>query len=289
MQSRREFLAGTVGALAVSGAALAEEKKLPGKTKHTRFAVNVEMWWPRERNFLKRLENAAELGFSAVEFWPFENKDIPAVARTCQRLKLDVAQFTAWGFKPGLNDPNNHEAFVKKIRQACVAAKQLNCKLMTVVAGDDIKGKTQKEMHAAVIEGLKKAVPIVEKEDITLILEPMNIKVDHKGHCLYGSAPAIAICQAVGSKHVKINWDLYHMYITEQNLIENLRKGWEWVGYLQIADHPGRNEPGTGEIDYTSIFKEIQKLKYPGYVGLELRPKKSEEAAAWAVNRADDW
>ena len=75
-----------------------------------------------------------------------------------------------------------------EVGASCETAKKLKCGLMCVVAGDDIKGKSQGEMHAVVIDGLKKAAPVAEKAGITLILEPMNIRVDHKGHCLYGSA-----------------------------------------------------------------------------------------------------
>jgi hydroxypyruvate isomerase len=287
---RRSFLAASAaGTLALAGAARAADK--PGRTKNTKFAVNVEMWWSREKDFLKRLEAAAALGFPAVEFWPFESKNIPAVAETCQRLGLDVAQFTAWGFKPGLNEPKNHAAFVEKVEKGCEAAKALKCKLMTVVAGDDVPGMSQEQMHANVIDGLKKAAPVAEKHGVTLILEPMNIRVDHKGHCLYGSAPAIRIVKAVGSKFVKINWDLYHMHITEGDLCGHLREGFaaDAIAYVQLADHPGRNEPGTGELNYSRVLKELKALKYDGWVGLECVPKRSEAEAALAVHNADNW
>ncbi len=288
--TRRGFL-GAAGAMTAGVALGVDEKKLPGKTKNTKFAVNVEMWWPRERDFLKRLENAAALGFPAVEFWPWQPKNIKAVAETCERLKLDVAQFTAWGFKPGLNDPKNHKKFVEDVERGCEVAKQLKCSMMCVVGGDDIPGVSQEKMHDAIIDGLKLAAPVAEKHGVTLILEPMNIKVDHKGHCLYGSAPTIKIIKAVNSKRVKINWDLYHMYITEANLVENLKKGFEAdaIAYVQLADHPGRNEPGTGEVKYAAVLKALQGMGYRGYVGLECRPKKGEEEAAWAVHKADEW
>src|SRR5690606_7299554 len=152
---------------------------------------------------------------------------------------LAVAQFTAWGFRPGLNDPTNHSDFVKAIKDGCKVAHQLDCKMMTVVGGDDIPGVSQEEMHAQIIQGLKLAAPIAEDNDVMLILEPMNVRVDHKGHCLYGSAPAIRICNEVGSSHVKINWDLYHMHITEGDLCGHLREGFAagQIGYLQLADH----------------------------------------------------
>lgn len=298
--NRRLFLGSTVstaGAAALGTSLVGdnplradEDHSQLGKTPHTKFAVNIEMWY-RKLPFLDRMRQAAALGFPAIEFWPLAGKDLPAVAALSRELKLDIAQFTAWGFTPGLNDPKNHGDFVKAIEEGCKAAKLLNCKLMTVVAGNDIPGVSQAEMHKQTIAGLKLGAPIAEANDVTLILEPMNIRVDHKGHCLYGSAPAIAICQAVGSTHVKINWDLYHMHITEGDLCGHLREGMatKTIGYLQLADHPGRNEPGTGEIHYNRVLREAHDLGYRGYVGLELNPKTTELAAAKGVAAADIW
>src|SRR3954470_22055198 len=100
--SRRRFLAAAAGGLAAAPALAADAAiQFPNRTK---FAATAEMWWSR-LPFLKRLEAAAALGFTAVEFWPWRGKDINAVAETCKRLNLTVAQFTGWGFRPGLNEP----------------------------------------------------------------------------------------------------------------------------------------------------------------------------------------
>ena len=292
--TRRRFLAASAAA---ASAALVSSRTSPaadsptGKAKHTKFACNVEMWFSKEKNFLKRLEGAAALGFPGVEIWPYEGKDHAAVADTCERLKLTITQFTAWGFKPGMNDPKNKQKVVDKIGEACEVAKKWKCRMMCVVAGDDIPGVSQEKMHETVIEALKAAAPVAEKAGVTLILEPMNVRVDHKGHCLYGSAPALKIIKAVGSKFVKINWDLYHMHISEGDLCGHLKEGFaaDAIAYVQLADHPGRHEPGTGEINYTRVFKELKKLKYDGWVGCECTPEKTEEAAAKAVFTADEW
>ncbi len=289
--SRRKFL-GAAAACAVAPLAAGAEKTGDvseiGKTPHTRFAVNIEMWFTR-LPFLRRIEAAAALGFPAVEFWPLEGKDIDAVADKTAELKIEVAQFTAWGFRPGLNNPRNHPKFIKAIETSCKAAKKLRCKLMTVVGGDDQPGMSQEKMHENIIAGLKLAAPIAEKHGVVMILEPMNIRVDHKGHCLYGSPPAIRICEEVASPSVKINWDLYHMQITEGDLCGRLRDGWKQVGYLQLADHPGRNEPGTGEVHYNRVLKAAHDLGYRGFVGLECRPRENELAAARRVAAADVW
>jgi hydroxypyruvate isomerase len=294
--NRRSFLATSVAlGAAISQSPIqaqeaGEDVSKIGKTPHTKFAVNIEMWY-RKLPFLDRIKMAAKYGFPAVEFWPWQGKDIDATAALCKELGIEIAQFTAWGFEPGMNDPKNHAAVVKAVEEGCAIAKRLNCKLMTVVGGNDQPGMTQTQMHDNIIKGLKLAAPVAEANDVTLILEPMNIRVDHKGHCLYGSAPSIRICQAVGSSHVKINWDLYHMHITEGDLCGHLKEGLaaKQIGYLQLADHPGRNEPGTGEIHYNRVLKEAFDLGYRGFVGLECSPKTTEHAASVAVAKADIW
>ena len=297
---RRSFLAGSAaGGAALAGAMSAAtsvsaaeaadvDPATLGKTPHTRFAVNCEMWFT-EFPFLERLRQSAALGFPAVEFWPWQGKDIKAIRDLCRELKIEIAQFTAWGFTPGMNDPANHEAFVKAVEDGCRVAKELDCRKMTVVGGNDQPGMTQEQMHKNIIKALKMVAPIAEREKVMLILEPMNIRVDHKGHCLYGSEPTVKICRAVDSEYVKINWDLYHMQITEGDLCGRLKDGLDQLGYLQLADHPGRHEPGTGEVHYNRVLKQAYDLGYRDYVGLECVPATTELAAAKAVAAADVW
>ncbi len=185
---------------------------------------------------------------------------VDAIRKLNDELKVEAVQFTVWGFKPGLNETKNHDDFLKKIEAGCEFAKKINCKLMTVVAGNDVPDMTQEQMHDNVIAALKRAVPICAEHKITMILESMNIRVDHKGHCLYGSPAPIKIIRAVNSEWCKINWDLYHMHISEGDLCGHMREGIKEIGYLQLADHPGRNEPGTGEIYYPRVLKEAQAL-----------------------------
>jgi hydroxypyruvate isomerase len=293
--SRRTFLrscaAGAIApglACAVKTGATDKETELPGKTPHTRFAVNVEIWWANQP-IEERIRRAAALGYPAVEFWGCEGKDLDSIRRTCDETGLKTAQFTAWGFEPGMNDPANHDAFEKKIREACAAAKKLECGKATVVAGNDRPGVAHEEMLMAVTKALKRVSPVAEDAGLMLILEPMNIRKDHKGHCLYGSPDAVRITRDVNSPMVKINWDLYHMQISEGDLCLHLREGFDQVGYLQAADAPGRHEPGTGEINYSRVLKEAYDLGYRGFVGLECWPEKDPETAARRVALADRW
>ena len=293
---RRAFL-GTTAALAGAASLAPADQDAPrpevetstiGKTPHTKFAVNVEMWWSK-LPFLERIRQTAHYGFPAIEFWPWRNKDIDAIAGLCDELQVEVAQFTAWGFVPGMNDPKNHDRFVDEIEKSCEIAQRLRCRKMTVVGGNDVRGMSQTEMHDHIITALRRVAPLAEAQDVMLILEPMNIRVDHKGHCLYGSPDAVRICQEVGSSHVKINWDLYHMQISEGDLCGRLKDGFDQLGYLQLADHPGRNEPGTGEIHYNRVLRAAYELGYQDFVGLECRPRDSEHDAALRVAAADVW
>lgn len=254
----------------------------------TRFAVNGEIWWSG-LPFHERIAKTARHGMDALEFWPWRGKDLAAIEKASKDHGVEIAQFTAWGFTPGMNDPANHAQVVAEVTESCKVAQRLNCKAMTVVAGNDRKDVSQAEMHSEVIKALKLCAPVARDHGVTLILEPMNIRVDHKGHCLYGSAPAIRICQEVASPFVKINWDLYHMHISEGDLCGHLREGVDWIGYVQLADHPGRNEPGTGEIHYNRVLKELAAIGYAGMVGLECWPKDGEDKALERLAAADVW
>jgi hydroxypyruvate isomerase len=259
-----------------------------GRTPRTRFAVNVEIWWSK-LPLAERVARAAELGFQGIEFWPWRGKDLAELERATKDRGVSVAQFTGWGFEPALCDPANHARAVEEVREACAAARRLACPMLTIVAGNDRPGMTRDEMHAHVIAGLKRLAPVARDHGITLILEPMNGRVDHPGHCLYGSEAAVRICLAVDSPHVKINWDLYHMQLAEGDLCGRLREGFDQLAYVQVADTPGRKEPGTGEIRWPRVLRELHELGYRGFVGLECWPLEDELSAARRVAEADRW
>jgi hydroxypyruvate isomerase len=261
----------------------------PARTPHTRFACNIEMWSFGRAPYDERIRKAHELGFPAVEMWPWRGKDLNAIEKALKDTGTELAQFTGWGFEPGMNDPANHRMLVEEIRESCKIANRLGAKLVLVVAGNDQPGMTTAEMHEHVITGLRLIAPVASDHDVTLVLEPMNGRVDHPHHCLYGSEAAVKICKAVNSPRVKICWDLYHMQISEGDLCGHLRDGKEWLGYVQLADHPGRHEPGTGEIAYPRVLRELADIGYRGLVGCECTPREDELSAARRLAAADAW
>jgi hydroxypyruvate isomerase len=292
MSSRRLFLAAAAGLGAAAAApgrfTTAAPADSSGDGTWLTYAVNVEMAW-RDQPFLDRIRKVREAGFSHYEFWPWRNKDIDAIARLNRELGLTVAQFSASPkrFDQGITDPARHDEFVADIKAAVGVARKLGVKKLCVVAGEETKGLSRDEQTRAVVAALKAGASVVEPEGITLILEPLNVLVDHPRQLIVTSEQAAHVIRAVGSPHVKILFDVYHQQISEGNLSGNIRKYRDLIGYFQIADHPGRHEPGTGEIRYSHVLRTIHAIGYRDPIGMELSPKGDPTAAFRAVREAD--
>jgi hydroxypyruvate isomerase len=286
---RRDFLAASGSALATLGLARHVAAR-PAERSSSLFtyAVNVEMFWTG-LPFIERLHKVKESGFTHYEFWPWLNKDIDAIARTNAALGLTPVQFSASprSFNQGITDPKRKEEFVEDIRAAVSVAKRLGVKMLCVVAGEETEGLDRDRQTAAVVDAFKAAVPTVEKEGITLILEPLNVLVDHPRQLVVKSEHAAQIIQAVGSPYVKILFDIYHQQISEGNLSGNIRRYSDMIGYYQLADHPGRYQPGTGEIRYAHVLMTIHATGYRGPIGLEMRPGGGEAKALEAIRLVD--
>lgn len=286
--TRREFLSAGASFAAIAGTTRlgAVEPSAPGSLFP--YAVNVEMFWTG-LPFLDRLRQVKQSGFTHYEFWPWRNKDIDAIARLNAELGLVPVQFSASPktFSQGITDPARKDEFVEDIRAAVAVAKRLGVKMLCVVAGEETEGLDRDRQTEAVITAFKAALPIIEPEGITLILEPLNILVDHPKQLVVHSDHAARILQAVGSPNVKMLFDIYHQQISEGNLSGNIQRYKDLIGYFQIADHPGRYQPGTGEIRYAHVLATIWATGYRGPIGLEMRPRGSEAEALHAMLDVD--
>ncbi len=279
--TRRELVA-VLGTLAATSNLYADQSP----QQHSRqllegLACNMESWWT-DLEFMQRFERAAQAGFSSVEFWEHDknNRNMNAVAALARKLNLNIVQFTGWG-GPSLADTSNHNDFIETMKRVTEIAYQLNAPMFTVVGHQTMKTIPQAESLANLSLALEKAVPILEDAKKMLILEPFN-PVDHQGHFLNGSTDALQICREIDSPFIKINWDLYHMQLTEGNIVENLYAGIDQVGYIQVADVPGRHQPGSGELNYNFIFNAIEEIGYKGPIGLECWPENNDEKRAIA-------
>ena len=197
-----------------------------------------------------------------------------------RELNLDVVQFTGW-FGPSLADPASHDAFASTMQLAVDLAHRLDAPMFTVVGHAQAAGISHADSISNLAAALETVVPILEDAEKMLILEPFN-PVDHQGFFLNGSADALRICRDIDSPSVKINWDLYHMQLTEGNLVANMRDGLDQIGYVQVADVPGRHQPGTGELNYAFIFGAMREMGYSGPIGLECWPDDNGERQAIA-------
>src|SRR5579864_7476390 len=292
MSTRRDFLtasaaAGAMGLVGERSARAAGPAQTRDKTWLT-FAVNVEMTWTK-LPFLDRIRNVAEAGFSHYEFWQWRPKDIDALDRLSKELGLQPTQFTASPkrFTEGITDPARRDEFLADVKAAVEVAQKLGVKKLCVVAGEETTGFSRDEQTKAVIESLKAGAKVVEPAGITLILEPLNILVDHPRQLLVTSKQAADVLEAVGSPNVKMLFDVYHQQISEGNLSGNIRKYKDLIGYFQIADPPGRHEPGTGEINYAHVLRVIHDIGYRGAIGMEMNPKTDPMTGFEAVRKVD--
>jgi hydroxypyruvate isomerase len=243
---------------------------------NTKYAANLALWWGKGKPTLDKIDKAHALGFDAVEFWAYGKEDIDAIAAKTKKLGMKVVQFTAWGAP--LGSGKNIDEFEAGIKEALGVAKKLGAKKMTVVGHRWVEGYTLEEQLANYTAAMKRVAPHCEKAGVMIIIEPFN-PVDHGKNTLNGSQAAVKICREVDSPMIKINWDFYHMQLSEGALIHYLREGFDQVGYLQLADTPGRHQPGTGELSYVNILKAAHDLGYRGYVGVECRPQGTEAEA----------
>ena len=227
-------------------------------------------------DIFNQLEFIKDQGFKAFEDNGMKNRDAKTqekignfLSNYNMKMGVFVAHKIYWN-EPNLasGDLNKRNEFLNDISTSIDVAKRVNAKWMTVVPGHLDLRKDMNYQTQNVIETLKQASGLLEKHDLTMVLEPLNFR-DHPGLFLTESPQAFQICKAVNSKSCKILFDIYHQQIQEGNLIPNIEASWNEIAYFQIGDNPGRNEPTTGEINYKNIFKYIYDKGFNGVLGME--------------------
>lgn len=244
-----------------------------------KYSACIEMLY-QEYDFIERIYKAKEAGFDAIEFWLWQNKNLDAVKRAIDETDLEVGVFQG-NIEGRMIDPKDNALYISGVKQSLEAAKKLGAKhlfLMTDILQEDRSVleppySIPEEDKAKSIECVLNALrPLAEEAGVKLILEPLNIHVDHKGYYLSHSKPAFDMARKTGSENIKVLYDIYHMQIMEGNIIQTIRDNMDAIGYIHIADVPGRFQPGTGELNYANIFKALREIHYEGYVGFEFEP-----------------
>jgi hydroxypyruvate isomerase len=221
-------------------------------------------------DILDRPAAVAEVGLPGLEFWGWKNKDVEAIKAKADAAGVQIAAFCIVADAPLVN-PETTATWVAGAQESILLAERVGVPTLITTTGQEMDLGRQAQ-HDSIVAGLKAIAPFAEAHGITIVLEPLNVLVDHKGYFLVTSDEGFEILDEVGSPNVKLLFDIYHQQISEGNLIARITSNIDKIGHFHVADVPGRFEPGTGEINYQNVFARIAETDYAGFVGLEFRP-----------------
>ncbi|KAF1026880.1 MAG: Hydroxypyruvate isomerase [Burkholderia plantarii] len=242
-----------------------------------KFAANLTMLF-NEVPFPERFRAAAEAGFDAVEFlFPYAyDKAALAEALEANRLKLVLHNLPAGNWDQGERGiaclPDRTAEFRDGVGRAIDYAKALRVPQLNCLVGIPSASTPRDTTLVTIVENLRFAAQALEREGIRLLVEPCN-HFDIPGFALNRSAEALDVIRAVGSDNLFLQYDIYHMQRMEGELAATLRTHLPRIGHIQLADNPGRHEPGTGEIRYAYLFELLDTLGYDGHIGCEYKPR----------------
>ena len=247
-----------------------------------KFAANLTMLF-NEVPFMARFAAAKAAGFEAVEYlfpYAFDKNEL-AQALKAHGLKQVLHNLPAGDWDAGERGIASHPDRVNEFRagvdRAIEYARALGCPQLNCLAGKLPAGVSREQAQATFVANLKFAADKLKTAGIKLLIEPIN-SYDIPGFFLNTTAQAAAILDAVGSDNLYIQYDLYHAQRMEGELAGTIRKNLSRIGHIQIADNPGRHEPGTGEINYAFLFAFLDDLGYTGPIGAEYKPAGQTEA-----------
>ena len=224
-----------------------------------------------------RLDAAAANGFRGVEYMFPYDYDVAELKRRLQRNNLEQVLFNlpAGDFAAGERgiaaDPSRTAEFARGVDAAVKIARELNCTRVNCLVGIAKPEVDAAAARATLIPNLRLAASELAKAGVTLLVEPLN-RIDTPRFLVGTTAEALALINEVGAPNFKLQYDCYHAQRVEGNIVATLRAQLGTIGHIQIADSPGRNEPGTGELAYERILPELDRIGYEGWVGLEYKP-----------------
>ena len=304
---RRDFLttslAGTGAAVSLAAAAAKARGEKPSNRAKFRmkYAPHFGMFSASAgKDPIDQIKFAADQGFTAWEDNGMMGKppDLQEkIGKTFQQLGMTMGVFvsrlaggTDLVSKTG---KDVQDQIRKNLQRSIETAKRVGAKWTTVVPGGVNQRLEWDYMTANCIENLKVAAEVCEPAGLVMVLEPLNWWANHPGLFLRKVTQGYLICKAVGSPSCKILDDLYHAQIQEGNLIPNMEKSWDEIGYIQVGDNPGRKEPTTGEINYKNIFKWLHDKGFKGVIGMEhgnsMRGAEGEQAVIAAYRTCDNF
>ncbi|GAC1045755.1 TIM barrel protein [Rhizobium sp. No.120] len=248
-----------------------------------RFSACIEWLFARDGDvFADRIWLAHAAGFDAVEFWHWTNKDLDAIVAAVAETGIAVSGIVA---EPmiALTNPANKESWLKGLRKSVAIAQRLGAPVLIAQAGDDLPEFSRTEQRAAIVAALSAGAGILEGSGVRLGLEPLNTRIDHAGYYLSSTMEGLDIVDEVDRPEVGIVYDLYHSAVMGEDTQQVIGDRIDRIVHLHVADHPGRNDPGSGHIDLAKRLDWLYGQGYRGRVGLEYKPTTQDPAAVRAV------
>ena len=254
-----------------------------------KFAANLSMLFTEE-DFLDRFQAAASAGFQGVEYlFPYDypaadiKKQLAAHALTQGLPNLPAGAWAA-GERGIACHPDRVDEFREGVDLAIDYATVLGCKQLNCLAGIRPNTVSEEQARRTLIDNLRFAAEKLKAAGILLLAEPINTR-DIPGFFLNRTEQALALFEEVGSDNLQLQYDIYHMQIMEGDLAPTIEKHLSKIGHVQLADNPGRHEPGTGEINYPFLFGHLDRLGYQGWIGCEYKPAATTlEGLGWLDN-----
>jgi hydroxypyruvate isomerase len=240
------------------------------------FAANISILF-QEFPFLERFARARDAGFSVVEFWWPSGEDLDAVEQAIRDtgLKVAVLNFDAGDMPAGdrglVSDPERQDRFRDNVPIALRLARTVGCQQLNALVGTQLSGLSRETQLELACKNIAWAADQASQQGASILIEAVNT-FENGPYLLHSTAQAKQFIERVDRDNVKLQYDVYHMQRMEGNLVATLRENIEAIAHIQIADSPGRGEPGTGEINYAYLFQQLEELGYDRYIGLEYRP-----------------
>ena len=251
-----------------------------------RLAPNIELLFTEAGDYQDRVRAAAAAGFDAVEMWgptgvdaPTQPKDLPALKAALEETGTTLTAQLAEPRTQFMIPPWDHSEFYRKLDEGVAIAQDLGCPRIVVGSGTGFGGWKRQVQLDKLVEIYRKAIEQIEGSGIALVLEAVNVRVDHPGSLLDRTAESAYVARGVGSSHFGILYDLYHSTVEGEDVAAALADARDVVQYVQIADAPGRGEPGSGAIDWPAALATLRSSGYDGPIGLEYYPT-TESAAS---------
>ncbi len=289
--NRRELLtAGLAAPLAVTTARRQAPASSPGPPPYT-LSINIELMFRATKlSKADRVRAVADKGFTAYSFWSASPEERAAIAKAQHDTGLKCVSIVGTGDaggSTGFTRPGAQDALLAEIRERVEIARQFGTPDLISFVGrlqTDVPWDVQRR---GIVDGLKRAADVAAAGGVRIAFEPLSVGPNQQRYALDRAADAFPVIQEVNHPHLKVCFDMFHLQQTEGNLTFNLRRGLAGglIALVQIGDVPGRLEPGTGEIDYAFMFRELRRLDYRGYVDTEMGTSSTAEHAMDVARR----